>query len=98
MYAIERYHINGSRILSRSFHVEVWAADNDPSGPTSLQDNIDPEAEHGRLATDAMDEDGQQSTGSSDSEQNGEDTADVSMTPLADLLNARHGCDNASGH
>lgn len=24
----------------------------------------------------------------------GEDTADVGMTPFADLLNARYGCDN----
>ncbi|KAG8902460.1 hypothetical protein FRB99_004460 [Tulasnella sp. 403] len=66
-YSLERYHINGSRILSRSFHVEEWRGS-------------------------AMDE-GSDSD-ESDSEEGVEDAADVGMTPLADLLNARYGCNN----
>ncbi|KAF8342326.1 uncharacterized protein EI90DRAFT_1330827 [Cantharellus anzutake] len=31
----------------------------------------------------------------SDSDDEGEDTADISMVPMADMLNARYGCDNA---
>lgn len=68
-YSLERYHINGSRILSRSFHVGPWKPE---------------DAQEKESADDSDDE----------SEKDEEDPADVGMTPLADLLNARFGCNN----
>ncbi|KIO19047.1 hypothetical protein M407DRAFT_152805 [Tulasnella calospora MUT 4182] len=81
-YSLERYHINGSRILSRSFHVENW---------TGKDENQ--ESDEGSEGPDEMDVD--DSKASDDEDEEREDTADVGMTPFADMLNARHGCNNA---
>ncbi|KAG9051389.1 hypothetical protein FS837_008486 [Tulasnella sp. UAMH 9824] len=82
-YSIERYHINGSRILSRSFHVEKWTGGD--------QNSESDEGSEG--PADDMDMDDSKEDEDEDEER--EDTADVGMTPMADMLNARHGCDNA---
>ncbi|KAG8935449.1 hypothetical protein FRC01_000056 [Tulasnella sp. 417] len=81
-YSIERYHINGSRILSRSFHVENWNGKDQ-----------DQESDEGSEGPDGMEVD--DSKTSEDEDEEREDTADVGMTPMADMLNARHGCNNA---
>ena len=73
---MEMYHINGSRILSRSFHVEKWKG-----GGRSGEDST-------------MDVDELEEPKDEDEDEEKEDPADVGMTPMADLLNARHGCDN----
>ncbi|KAG8902145.1 hypothetical protein FRC00_001239 [Tulasnella sp. 408] len=77
-YSLERYHINGSRILSRSFHVENWTGKDQNS-----------ESDEGSEGPEGMDVD--DSKESEDESEEREDTADVGMTPMADMLNARHG-------
>ncbi|KAG8956267.1 hypothetical protein FRC04_004344 [Tulasnella sp. 424] len=81
-YSLERYHINGSRILSRSFHVEKWSGKD--QNQESDEDSEEPK-----------DMDVDDSGSSEDDDEEREDTADVGMTPMADMLNARHGCNNA---
>lgn len=76
-YSLERFHINGSRILSRSFHVEKWKGED----------------------TNDMEVDDEEPDGSdSEGEEDGENTEDVGMTPMADLLNARYGCNNVGSN
>lgn len=81
-YSPERYHINGSRILSRSFHVEKWS-------------EKDQNQESGEDSEEPRDMDVDDSGSSEDDDEEREDTADVGMTPMADMLNARHSCNNA---
>lgn len=80
----------GSRILSRSFNVETETDENsvegdEPSEPnTSLQSAMDvDDVEKPREQED-------------DSEEEEEDTSGITMVPMADLLNARYGCNNVS--
>lgn len=82
-YTLERYHIIGSRILSRSFQVEQW----DNSSSDGEDDGVpQPDAEH----SDGME---QNHDPDPDDEDNG-DSGDVAMVPMADMLNARFGCNN----
>ncbi|PCH36002.1 SET domain-containing protein [Wolfiporia cocos MD-104 SS10] len=99
-YSLARYHIMGSRILSRSFHVEPWGkgGDNDsgsdasetPEGPGNPMD-VDseplPQMNDPQDDTDDLDEDG-------DEEEDTENPADVAMVPMADMLNAQYGSGN----
>lgn len=80
-FSLERYHINGSRILSRSFNVEPWGKAQEPNSDDS--DN----------EIDAMEEDHAEEE-SADEER--ESVDEVSMVPMADILNARYGCNNVS--
>ena len=92
LYSLEAYHMMGSRILSRSFHVEKWDdQDEERDGDSSAMD-IDQNEEDGG-GEDAQIEDGDEDT--SDDEDT-EDPADVAMVPVADLLNARYGASNVS--
>ncbi|KIM69534.1 hypothetical protein SCLCIDRAFT_102571 [Scleroderma citrinum Foug A] len=100
-YTLEAYHCAGSRILSRSFTVSRWTSDdsaeewsnnenndtgvcNSESEPEDSVDNAD------TSLGSAMDVDELPPT--SDDE---DDPSDVAMVPMADLLNARWGCENA---
>lgn len=104
-YSLERYHINGSRILSRSFHVEKWTVKDQNSesdeGEEEPGQSVVPlsstlEIRIANIICDAVadDMDVNDSKESEDEDEEREDTADVGMTPMADMLNARHGCDN----
>ncbi|KAI0272250.1 hypothetical protein BGY98DRAFT_1001427 [Russula aff. rugulosa BPL654] len=91
-YSLEVYHIMGSRILSRSFQVEALSTtDSVDSSQTRAQEedaemNLDEPSPHSLNDNDSDEtEDGD----------DGDDPANVAMVPLADMLNARYGCENA---
>ncbi|KAJ3809029.1 hypothetical protein F5876DRAFT_44779 [Lentinula aff. lateritia] len=98
-YSLEHYHVMGSRILSRSFGVERVGIDDGDDG-----EEMNPEAE--KSLGSAMDVDEHdETTGMKDTSiqddspsEDGdeeEDAIDISMVPIADLLNARFGSENA---
>ncbi|KAG9100063.1 hypothetical protein FRC06_004569 [Ceratobasidium sp. 370] len=103
-YTSSQFHIMGSRILSRSFHVEPWATgedddnaeDQDSNADERKQVTEDPDVsmESARSEQPAEQEDGA-SDGDSDSDDEGEKVEDVAMVPMADMLNARYGGENA---
>ncbi|KAG9096289.1 hypothetical protein FS749_008784 [Ceratobasidium sp. UAMH 11750] len=102
-YALSQFHIMGSRILSRSFHVEPWGEGEDDDNEEkqgsdadeSKQVKEDPDVsmESARSEQPVESEDGA-SDGSSDSD-DGENVEDVAMVPMADMLNARYAGENA---
>ncbi|CAO1614446.1 unnamed protein product [Parajaminaea phylloscopi] len=81
-YSLEDFHIHGSRILSRSFHVERHSASSADTAHGEQSDGVTT----GHDGDDSDSEDGQDEH---------EDTQDISMVPLADLLNASFGSENA---
>lgn len=106
-YSLENYHRMGSRILSRSFYVERWEGEenakkdgeeisgtmeNDIHSPGKT-DSMDVDTEGERIATNDEDQEENKSEGSDDDDK--EDPSCVSMLPMADMLNARYGCENA---
>ena len=87
-FSLERYHIMASRILSRSFHVEKQSTSEEKS-VKGIGDNNDSNELH-RGQKHEQDED------DSDAEQEErENVGDISMVPMADMLNAQSGNDNA---
>ncbi|SPO27722.1 related to RKM4 - ribosomal lysine methyltransferase [Ustilago trichophora] len=127
-YSLETYHIMGSRILSRSFHVKSRKKglegktvdmddldgddDEDESEAEVLEDEGEaeneeeaPEAGSGDEADETKDEDEQDQDADDDDldsdtdddsdEEEQENVIDISMTPMADMLNARFESDNA---
>lgn len=85
-YSLENFHIQGSRILSRSFHVkkedqaEVKDGQAVAAGDESRDHDNDEEEEDSDEEED---------------EEEREDTADISMVPMADMLNASYAPENA---
>ncbi|EEB98427.1 hypothetical protein MPER_02066, partial [Moniliophthora perniciosa FA553] len=79
----------GSRILSRSFDVERWGPEDDANEAVNTS------------AASAMDVDQPVAPPEPQEEEireeEEEDPIDVSMVPMADLLNARYGSENAHG-
>ena len=140
-YSIETYHIMGSRILSRSFHVKSRKKglegktvdmddldgddddDDDASEAEVLEDEGEGDAEEAAHEADGSgdeadqtkdgddDDEGEEggaegegedgadsgddSDDSDDEEDEQENVIDISMTPMADMLNARFESDNA---
>ncbi|KAL0956810.1 hypothetical protein HGRIS_002923 [Hohenbuehelia grisea] len=99
-YTLERYHIHGSRILSRSFCVEPAPSDasDEPSGTTQNHDDamdvdVPSDSQSHPAATRVHDNDGDLSVDQDDEDEEEEDI--VSMVPMADMLNARYGSENA---
>lgn len=97
-YTLERYHIMGSRILSRSFQVEKWdpsANDEEENGALHAEMDVDGNhpvsAEPNEGDNDDIEEEHVDDSDDSDDE----DSGDVAMVPMADILNARFGCNNA---
>lgn len=78
-YSLENFHTQGSRILSRSFHVK-------PPSTRDVQEG---------LAVGAADAPEEGSDDSDEEDEEQEDTADISMVPMADMLNASYSADNA---
>lgn len=99
-YSVEMYHVMGSRILSRSFNVEKWAPDEeevgDGAGDVSMGSGMDVDLPDGAPAppthsshgTDDLEHEGGE-------EEEQEDSSDIAMVPMADILNARYGSENA---
>lgn len=96
-YTLERYHIMGSRILSRSFQVEQRGTspsnEEDDCAPQAemdvdggAQNSAEPDAEH----SDEVEESHYDDPDDEDHQESG----DVAMVPMADMLNARFGCNN----
>lgn len=104
-YSLENYHLMGSRILSRSFNVEKWDGeddsdagdedskeqrstdmdvDEDPSAPKSDHELPDEAQENSLIGDDGSEDEGEDA-----------DSSDVAMVPMADMLNARYGSENA---
>ncbi|KAJ6498807.1 SET domain-containing protein [Mycena sanguinolenta] len=93
-YTLEIYHVMGSRILSRSFDVEKDESEDDTetdgAANTSLGSAMD---------VDLPQEETESATGDdsehADEDEEEEESSGVSMVPLADMLNARYGSENA---
>ncbi|CBQ73973.1 conserved hypothetical protein [Sporisorium reilianum SRZ2] len=127
-YSLETYHIMGSRILSRSFHVKSRKKglegktvdmddldedededDGDESQAEVLEDEGEADQagsgdeadetkddEEGDEENDDEEDDGDDSDDDDDDEEEEqENVIDISMTPMADMLNARFESDNA---
>lgn len=95
-YSLAMYHLQGSRILSRSFTLQKDEDDEDDAaeaGNTSMGSAMDVEADaphaHGAEEAHGEEEEGE---GSEDSDE--EDAGVVAMVPLADMLNARYQSEN----
>ncbi|KII92655.1 hypothetical protein PLICRDRAFT_103395 [Plicaturopsis crispa FD-325 SS-3] len=97
-FSLERYHIMGSRILSRSFQVERWEGEGedaeDAAANTSGHSAMDVDEEPPSNVSHA-DGDQENVDSDSESEEEGDDPSDVAMVPMADILNARYGSENA---
>ena len=91
-YTLDRFHTNGGRILSRSFHVEHFTGEGDGVEEESSCMDVDPEP----VDVDAQSLQNTEETINTEDFEEGEceDVADVAMTPMADTLNARNGHDN----
>ena len=84
----------GSRILSRSFQVEALSkTDSVDSSQTRAQE--DAEMNLDEPSPQALDDDDEDESEDGDDE---DDPANVAMVPLADMLNARYGCENVRVH
>ncbi|KAF8629219.1 hypothetical protein AX17_005802 [Amanita inopinata Kibby_2008] len=86
-YSLSMYHIMGSRILSRSFHVERWHADSGDSEANDLLGDTSDSIHDVPMDSPENEE--------SDDDVEGENPSDVAMVPMADMLNARYGSENA---
>ncbi|CCL99660.1 uncharacterized protein FIBRA_01680 [Fibroporia radiculosa] len=111
-YTLHRYHLTGSRILSRSFHVEPWmggdddVSDDGSQGPDEAVAKMDVDAERSVVETGTIpgssettkelnDELEGPTDDEDDEDEDADDPADVAMVPMADMLNARFGSENA---
>ncbi|WFC97768.1 Ribosomal lysine N-methyltransferase 4 [Malassezia yamatoensis] len=105
-YGLDMYHRMGSLILSRSFNVkrDLKHADDDDTDIHSLptevgvQRNIPGEVEEleaDEAQADAVEEDSSDNDeNDSDEDEEEEDVRDISMVPMADMLNSRFGSEN----
>ncbi|KAG7446559.1 SET domain-containing protein [Guyanagaster necrorhizus] len=96
-YSLYQYHVMGSRILSRSFNVEKWedeVGDDEPAAQNSCMDVDDP-APLVSANSDSPERAHGEEVAEEDEEEEGEDASDISMVPVADLLNARYEAENA---
>lgn len=86
----------GSRILSRSFHVEEWQSQ-DVTVASLDSERIGDGMEVDTPTKDPVGEDRSVNSDSdSEDDEDVEDPADVAMVPIADILNARYGSENVS--
>ncbi|CAE6530009.1 unnamed protein product [Rhizoctonia solani] len=98
-YTLEQFHIMGSRILSRSFHVEEdeagKEADPDVSMESSKSMDVDRSREEANPPIEDQENENEQEIGGDSDSEDGESVEDVAMVPMADMLNARYGGENA---
>jgi SET domain-containing protein 6 len=86
----------GSRILSRSFQVEKWdPSANDEGDDGAPQTGMDVDGDHPNpVEPDEGHNDDVEEDHGGDSDDEDDDSGDVAMVPMADMLNARFGCNN----
>jgi len=88
----------GSRILSRSFQVEKWdpsANDEEEDGVSQAEMDVDGgHPDPAELDEGHNDDAEEERVGDSDDGDDDGDSGDVAMVPMADMLNARFGCNN----
>lgn len=89
----------GSLILSRSFNVEKWQGEDDDDDTRKADTRSHDEMDIDEVPSPAND-DGEPSQDSHEDEtynnddDDAEDSSDVAMVPMADMLNARYGSEN----
>lgn len=109
-YSLEKYHIHGNRILSRSFQVSKLEGEERASDAEHLESSEISDSEMADTAnTNAssnmdVDEDtltysphavaSQPPTNEDSEDEDEDDPSDIAMVPMADMLNARYGCEN----
>ncbi|KAG5639450.1 hypothetical protein H0H81_001572 [Sphagnurus paluster] len=95
-YSLANYHLMGSRILSRSFNVEKWESEEGQSQPNesidTREDGMDVDSSHSLEGDGNVDDAHHSEVEDEDDE---EDASDTAMVPMADMLNARYGSENA---
>ncbi|KAG1767426.1 hypothetical protein EDD22DRAFT_875836 [Suillus occidentalis] len=84
-YTLHRYHVTGSRILSRSFNVERWEGEVEQDAEDVPTEDSKEDSRANTSIGSAMDV---------DDPGDGEE-ADIAMVPMADILNARYDSVNA---
>ncbi len=85
----------GSRILSRSFQVEAPSAVTSTDSDQTLTQE-DSEMSIDELSPNSLNNDLDETIDDEDSD--GDDPENVAMVPMADMLNARYGCENVRVH
>ncbi|KAI7967288.1 hypothetical protein MJO29_000565 [Puccinia striiformis f. sp. tritici] len=91
-YGISRYHQMGSLILSRSFHVEASSEISTQEEDISM-DSIS--TGHHSVHDSSLDQTSLHSETLDEEEEEREAVQDIALVPLADLLNAKTGSENA---
>lgn len=103
-YTLHRYHITGSRILSRSFNVERWEGEVEQDAEYAPEQDSNEDARANTSIGSAMDVDDsgdggelvdEESSDRDSDDEEIEDTSDIAMVPMADILNARYDSVNA---
>ncbi|KAL5523460.1 hypothetical protein ACEPAG_7633 [Sanghuangporus baumii] len=95
-YSLEGYHRMGSRILSRSFHVERWRGEEVESEQEEAEVGQNyPSMDVDKIEAEMGEAEKAWWWSENRDEEDTEDNSDVAMVPMADMLNARHGSENA---
>ncbi|KAH7339918.1 hypothetical protein B0J17DRAFT_657309 [Rhizoctonia solani] len=98
-YTLEQFHIMGSRILSRSFLVEEDETEAEENPNVSMESSksmdVDRSREEDTAPTEAQEGENEQVDDDDSDSEDGEKVEDVAMVPMADMLNARYGGENA---
>jgi SET domain-containing protein 6 len=91
----------GSRILSRSFHVEEWESQDEDGenaeadiSTGSGMDVDDEQLSVAVLASGLQPLDSHEGDNEDSDDEDQEDSSDIAMVPMADMLNARYGSEN----
>lgn len=93
-YSLERFHISGSRILSRSFTVESWNSEGHDDSANDQDEGMEVDPIVEAKPTSALPK-ATHDEGAEGSDEDDEEQADhVCMAPMADMLNARNGYNN----
>jgi len=97
-FSLKAYHIMGSRILSRSFQVEAQSAiDVTDSSQTAAHEEVEmgPDEPSSPASDHNPEGDSEEMEDDEDNDDDDDDPGNVAMVPIADMLNARYGCENA---
>jgi len=86
----------GSRILSRSFQVEEWdpSANDEGDGAPQAEMDVDGDRPNSVEPDEGHDGGVEEERGGDSDDEDEDDAGDVAMVPMADMLNARFGCNN----
>ncbi|KAG0149390.1 hypothetical protein CROQUDRAFT_669256 [Cronartium quercuum f. sp. fusiforme G11] len=94
-YGLEIYHCMGSLVLSRSFEVDV-NPENEDETELDAEEFVDNKDENGGdTSMTAASASSRPEEGDDQEEEETSNSEGVAMVPLADMLNAKSGCENA---